>query len=173
MILELDAANAIASAPYGRPNRAKLSRLEISRTWSGVGPFFGYVNSVLTSVWVSGFDMECKLIIDGDVSASAPLMLRLPFERVRESRLNMDPDPECEGWWRKMRLLRGSRSDDTDGRGSSCEWPVLLLGSGDEGWGTRGIGGEEVVVGSPSRELRGLNIDAKTDRRRTEPVPAC
>lgn len=40
-ILELDAANAMASAPYGLPNRAKLSRLDMSRTWSGVGPFFG------------------------------------------------------------------------------------------------------------------------------------
>ncbi len=96
-ILELDAAYAMASAPYGLPNRAKLSRLEMNRTWSAVGPFFGYVNSVLTSVCVSGWEIECKLINDGDVSASAPLMLRFPFERVRESRLNIEPEPECEG----------------------------------------------------------------------------
>ena len=122
----------------------------------------------------SGWEIECKLIIDDDVSASAPPMLRLPFERVRDSRLNIEPEPECEGWWRKMRLLRGSRSDDIDGREPSREWPVLLLGSGDAGWGTGGIGGADAGgAGAPRRELRGLNIDAKTDRRRTEPVPAC
>jgi hypothetical protein len=35
---DVDAANAIACAPYGTPNRPRLSRLEMSRICSGVGP---------------------------------------------------------------------------------------------------------------------------------------
>ena len=93
--LDADAANAIASAPYGFPNRAKLSLLEMSFSWSGVGPPFGYVNSVLTSVCVNGDDIECKLIMDGDERPSTPL--RFWPDRVRDNKLNMEPDPECEG----------------------------------------------------------------------------
>ena len=75
-----------------------------------------------------------------------------------------------------MRLLRGSRSEEMEGRELSRVWPVLLLGSGDADWGaegTGGIGGGEMAVGDPRRELRGLNIEAKTDRRRVEPDPDC
>ena len=80
----------------------------------------GYVSSVLTSVCASGAEIECRLIIDGDVRCSAPLPPapppRFPFERVRESRLSMDADPpECEGWCRRMRLRR---SEVKDGRES-------------------------------------------------------
>ncbi|EIN14484.1 hypothetical protein PUNSTDRAFT_41683 [Punctularia strigosozonata HHB-11173 SS5] len=39
--LDVDAANAMASAPYGTPNRPSDSLLEMSLIWSGVGPDLG------------------------------------------------------------------------------------------------------------------------------------
>ena len=114
---------------------------------------------------VSGDEIECRLIMDGDESASAA---RFPFERVRESRLNIEPEPECEGRWFRTRLRRGS--DETEGCEPSRVWPVLLRGSGDEAWGA---GAVDAGAAEPRRELRGLNIDAKTDRRRVVPVPFC
>lgn len=38
---DADAANAMASAPYGFPNRANVSLDEMSLSWSGVGPALG------------------------------------------------------------------------------------------------------------------------------------
>ena len=127
------------------------------RSWSGVGPFLGYVNSVLTSVCVSGDEIECRLIIDGDESASAA---RFPFERVRESRESIEPDPpECDGWCRMTRLRR---SDASDGREETWLRAVLVrgIGSGDAAAGSEG------AVAEGPRECRGLKMDAKTDLRR-------
>jgi len=64
---DVDAAYAIASAPYGIPKRANASREEISLSCSGVGPAFGYVNSVRVRVWVSGADMELSEMEEGEV----------------------------------------------------------------------------------------------------------
>ncbi len=159
--LDADAAYAIASAPYGRPKRAKLSRLEISLSWSGVGPPFGYVNSVFMSVCDNGDEMECKLIIDGDVRPSAPL--RFCPDRVRESRLNIEPEPDCDGWWRRMRLRRWSPWTDTiDGPDPSRVCPLLLRGSGEAAGETCAGGAVE------TREARGLKMDANMDRRRPD-----
>ena len=166
-ILDDDAAYAIASGPYGIPKRTMFSRLAMSRSCSGVGPPLGYVSSVFTSVCVSGAEIECRLISDGDVRPSVPLMF--PFDRVRESRLNIEFEPECDGWCRIMRLRRwsGAGTDMMDGPEPSRVCPLLLRGSG-EAAGGRG-GGELVAVADGPRECRGLKIDANTERRRVEP----
>ena len=137
----------------------------MSRSWSGVGPPFGYANSVLTSVCVSGDEIECSEIIDGDerwCSAPPPpaAPLRFPFERERESRESIEPDPpECDGWCRMTRLRR---SDASDGREETWLRAVLVrgIGSGDAAAGSEG------AVAEGPRECRGLKMDAKTDLRR-------
>ena len=129
--------------------------------WSAVGPFLGYVNSVFTNVCVRGEEMDCKLIIDGDVRASAPDSFW--FDLVRESRLNIDPEPDCEAWWRMTRLRRASRSEaGMDTFESSRVCPVLLAGSGEVA--VRGGTGDVT-----SREGRGLKMEANIDRRRFAP----
>lgn len=64
---DVAAACAIASAPYGTPKRPRLSRDEMKRICSGVGPSLGYRNSVRTSVWGRGAEMEFREMTDGDV----------------------------------------------------------------------------------------------------------
>lgn len=82
-----DDAYAIASAPYGIPKRTNWSREDMNLSWSGVGPAFGYVNSVRTTVCVSGADIAFTEMVDCESKSG------VPRERVRR-RLKSEPDPD-------------------------------------------------------------------------------
>jgi hypothetical protein len=99
--LDVDAAYAIASAPYGIPNLAKFSLDEISFSCSGVGPAFGYVNSVRTAVWVSGADIEFREIVEDEAGCWAEEAM-VCVERWREMVRKGErprPEPDWEGRW--------------------------------------------------------------------------
>ena len=94
-----DDANAIASAPYGTANLANESRDEMTLSCSGVGPAFGYVNSVRLRVCVRGAEMELREMVEGEFRR---LEATVFVERCRERVRNMDEarwelDPECVG----------------------------------------------------------------------------
>lgn len=91
--LDVLAANAIASCPYGTPNLANDSLDEISLSCSGVGPDFGYVKPVRTSVCESGDEMELTEIMDGDVRFCCSSRR----DRERDMLLNIEPEPENDG----------------------------------------------------------------------------
>ena len=82
-----DDANAIASGPYGTANLANESRDEMTFSCSGVGPAFGYVNSVRLRVCVRGAEMELREIMEGEFRR---LEARVFVERCRERVRNMD-----------------------------------------------------------------------------------
>lgn len=94
-IRDVLAANAIASWPYGRPNRAKDSREAMSLICSGVGPDLGYVNSVRTSVCVRGDEMELTERVEGEFKWGESSRR----DRERDMALNIEPEPDWDGRW--------------------------------------------------------------------------
>lgn len=155
--LEADAAYAMASGPYGTPKRAKDSRDEMSRSCSGVGPDFGYVNSVRTSVCVSGDEMEFSEITEGEFRFAPRLFVERVRDTVRnadDEKLNTDPDPEWDGRCALPRPSFNVLTDAIDGPESSL---ACRLRSRD------GRVGAEDVVG---RTVRGLKMFWNIDRRR-------
>jgi hypothetical protein len=104
--LELEAANAIASGPYGTPNLAMESRLEMSFSCSGVGPAFGYVNSDLISVCVRGAEIELTEIKEGEFMRSGSTVT---FERGRvkvRKGVRTVADGDCLPWpWSRPELV--------------------------------------------------------------------
>jgi hypothetical protein len=93
--LDVLAANAIASAPYGNPNRAMDSREEINFTCSGVGPDCGYVNWVRMAVCVSGDEMELREIMEGELRLFNECIAGFDFFRFmgrKLLRIELEPD---------------------------------------------------------------------------------
>jgi hypothetical protein len=99
---DVEAANAIASAPYGMPKRANDSRDEMIASCSGVGPDFGYVNSVRTSVCGSGAEIACSESEDVEVSPAGGERGRPSVRKAEEvmcmndAVVDVEVDGRCE-----------------------------------------------------------------------------
>lgn len=81
-ILDLDAENATASGPYGRPNLSSAFLDVMSLICSGVMPPFGARNSERITVCVRGADIEFKEMVEGDVIGAEWSWGRRAFKSV-------------------------------------------------------------------------------------------